>query len=230
MPVVHVLDNPIWHALSGPQATVAEGDGRALRYDPTVSVFGAVPDDAGPEHWAALSHLVGPGGSTFLARDVIAAPPEWIVRFRAAGTQMTCAPFDATPEVGDAAAVEVLTPAAVPEMQELVERTQPGPFLGRTIELGTYLGIREHGTLVAMAGSRMHLPGYREISAVCTDDAVRGRGLAKLLVGVLMQEIFGRGETACLHAVSTNTPAIRLYESLGFTTRRALDFAWLAAQ
>jgi predicted GNAT family acetyltransferase len=62
---------------------------------------------------------------------------------------------------------------------------------------------------------------------VCTDDAHRGRGLAKVLVARLVDDILGRGETACLHAVSTNTPAIRLYEALGFTTRREMDFALL---
>ncbi len=102
-------------------------------------------------------------------------------------------------------------------------------MLPRTIELGTYLGIRDQGALVAMAGTRMHLDGFTEISAVCTDDEHRGRGLAKLLVARLVDEILGRGEVACLHVVTTNTPAIRLYESLGFTTRREMDFALLHA-
>ena len=112
-------------------------------------------------------------------------------------------------------------------MMDLVDRTRPGPFLPRTIELGTYLGMRDHGALVAMAGTRMHLPGFTEISAVCTDDEHRGRGLAKVLVGRLVDEILGRARIACLHAVSTNTPAIRLYETLGFTTRKEMDFALL---
>ena len=40
------LDNPVWHALAGPQATLAEGSGRASRFRSEVSVFAAVPDDA----------------------------------------------------------------------------------------------------------------------------------------------------------------------------------------
>jgi ribosomal protein S18 acetylase RimI-like enzyme len=230
MHAVSVLDNPVWHALTGPQATVAEGDGRARRFQRDVSVFGALPDVATPEDWDALRDLVGPGGHVFLARDEIAAPPDWTVLFRAEGTQMaidhrvTGAPTD--PPL----AVERLDATSVPEILELVERTQPGPFLPRTIELGTYLGMRDAGSLVALAGMRMHLPGWTEISAVCTDDAYRGRGLAKVLVSRLVDEILDRDERVCLHAVATNSPAITLYESLGFSIRRSLEFAFLQAQ
>ncbi len=225
-----VLDNPVWHALSGPQATVAEGDGRARRFDPEVSVFGALPDDPGPVDWDALRDLVGADGHVFLARDEIAAPPDWKVLFRAEGTQMTIGgPVVGAPDEA-ALAIERLDASAVPEIIDLVERTRPGPFLPRTIELGTYLGMRDAGALVAVAGMRMHLPGWTEISAVCTDAAHRGRGLAKVLVARLVDEILGRDERACLHAVASNAPAIALYEALGFTIRRSLDFAFLQAR
>jgi ribosomal protein S18 acetylase RimI-like enzyme len=229
MHAVSVLDNPVWHALTGPQATVAEGDGRARRFQRDVSVFGAIPDDAIPGDWDALRELVGAGGHVFLARAEIDAPPGWTVLFRAEGTQMTIerAVTGAPAEAG--LPIERLDATAVPEILELVERTQPGPFLPRTIELGTYLGVRDAGALVALSGMRMHLPGWTEISAVCTDDAYRGRGLAKGLVARLVDEILGRGEAACLHAVATNAPAISLYESLGFTVRRSLEFAFLRA-
>jgi predicted GNAT family acetyltransferase len=224
---VHVLDNPVWHALAGPQTAVAEGDALALRFDPTVSVFAAVADDPTDASWDALHQLVGPGGTAILVRDVVPVPPGWTERFRAPGTQMVCdRPVTDVPEI---ASLEVrqLTAADVPDMLELVKRTRPGPFLPRTVELGPYLGIRGGGALIAMAGTRMHLPGYTEISAVCTDDAHRGRGLAKVLVARMVEEILGRDEHAFLHAVTTNTPAISLYQQLGFTTRREMDFALL---
>jgi len=231
MHLVHVLDNPVWHALAGPQATVAEGDGRALRYDPAVTVFAAVPDAPTPASWDALRALVGPGGAAVIVRDVVPVPPGWREMFRAPGLQMVCdRPITATiPIDGPEPEVEILTTAAVPEMIKLVDRTRPGPFLERTIELGTYLGIRDRGPLVAMAGTRVRAPGFTEISAVCTDDDYRGRGLATLLMDRLVDEILDRGEVACLHAVTTNTTAIRLYETLGFTTRREMDFALLGA-
>ena len=74
----------------------------------------------------------------------------------------------------------------VPDMLDLVDRTEPGPFTPKTIELGTYLGVRVDGALIAMAGERMRPPGYTEVSAVCTDPAFRGQGLAAYLVDAVM--------------------------------------------
>jgi predicted GNAT family acetyltransferase len=118
----------------------------------------------------------------------------------------------------------VLGPDDVPEMLALVERTKPGPFGPRTIELGTYLGIRRDGALVAMAGERLHPAGWTEISAVCTDESYRGAGLATRLVRAVAAGIRARREVPFLHAAAANTTAIRLYESLGFTLRREVSF------
>jgi ribosomal protein S18 acetylase RimI-like enzyme len=118
-----------------------------------------------------------------------------------------------------------LGPADVPDMLALVSRTRPGPFLARTIELGDYIGIRRDGLLVAMAGERIRLPGWTEVSAVCTDESVRGRGLASRLVRAVGAAIRGRGDGMLLHVASTNTNAIRLYRTLGFVERREIDFA-----
>jgi predicted GNAT family acetyltransferase len=110
--------------------------------------------------------------------------------------------------------------ADVPEMLELVWLTEPGPFLQRTIELGTYVGIRCNGALVAMAGERLHFAGWTEISAVCTAPTYRGHGLASRLVSTLIADIQQRSECVFLHVLTGNTNAIRLYEGLGFRTRR----------
>lgn len=115
--------------------------------------------------------------------------------------------------------------ADAPEMLDLVAWTQPGPFLARTVSLGTYLGFRSEGALVAMAGERMHLPGWTEISAVCTDPAFRGRGLAARLVRAVGAGIRARGEVPFLHTAASNVNAIRLYESLGFRLRREVVFS-----
>ena len=114
--------------------------------------------------------------------------------------------------------------ADVPEMLGLVASTKPGPFLPRTFELGSYLGIRRGGRLVAMAGERLHPEGWTEISAVCTDEAWRGHGLATRLIRAVGAGIRDRGDLPFLHAVATN-PAIGLYEKLGFRHRRATLFA-----
>jgi ribosomal protein S18 acetylase RimI-like enzyme len=214
------LDNPIWHALTGPHARFAEGTGLALRYDPGVSPFAALPDGAPGAAWQALGHLIGEHGAAVLFPVTPVPPPSgWEITMALPTLQMV-----AEQPIGDPDAAFVgLGDPDVPEMMALVERTRPGPFLARTHELGAYLGLREEGALVAMAGERMHLPGYTEISAVCTDPAARKRGLASRLVRAVAAGIEARGETAMLHVLADNHGAIRVYESLGFTARASFD-------
>jgi ribosomal protein S18 acetylase RimI-like enzyme len=217
----HPLDNPVHASLTGPHARFAERRGAVLRYPADVCPFLALPDEPSATDWADAAALVGPGGLLLLAAVRTPPPTGWEVEFLGEGVQMT----------GDSVAVTAepeavpLGPADVPEMLDLARRTKPGPFLARTVEMGTYLGIRCDGALVTMAGERLHPPGWTEISAVCTDPAWRGRGLASRLVLALAAEIRARGETPFLHAVATNVNAIRLYEELGFRLRKPTVFS-----
>jgi ribosomal protein S18 acetylase RimI-like enzyme len=219
----HPLDRPAWSALTGPHAHFAERRGDVLRYPADVTPFVGMPSSAPTaQDWADAAALVGPGGLVPLAGLDGPAPEGWPVTWQVPGVQLVDAGVEAAP---DDEALR-LTAADVPEMLALVERTRPGPFLLRTIELGTYLGVRDDGgALVAMAGERLHPTGWTEISAVCTDPAARGRGLATRLVRALVHEIRERGETAFLHSAADNTPAVRLYEELGFRFRRDVTFA-----
>jgi GNAT superfamily N-acetyltransferase len=219
-PASHPLDNPFYGSLTGPHAHFAERRGNVLRYPVDVAPFLALPDILSVQDWADAAALAGPGGLVALAGDAISPPDGWEIVMRGAGVQMVDDGIAAAP---DEEAVR-LTAADVPAMLALIDRTRPGPFLPRTIELGTYLGIRRPGELVAMAGERLHPPGWTEISAVCTDAAYRGQGLATRLVHAVAHGIRQRGETPFLHAAADNTNAIRLYESLGFRLRRRATF------
>jgi predicted GNAT family acetyltransferase len=225
---MHVLDNPVWHALTGTHATVAERSGPAARYVPDVAVFAAVPDDTTTDAWNALAELVGPGGTAVLARQDLRAPDTWTEQFTAPCRQMWLRnpPVHAEPAGNELAP---LGTADVPEMLALVERTRPGPFVSRTVELGTYLGVRDGGALIAMAGERLHPPGFTEISAVCTDPAYRGRGLASTLVRALAEGIRARDETPFLHLTTENDAAHRVYAALGFETRTFLSVVGIQA-
>lgn len=216
----HPLDDPVGASLTGPHAHFAERRGRILRYPADVTPWAAVPDRPGVADWADAAALAGPGGAITITAFREPPPEDWETVFRAEGVQLVDAGVAAAP---DPQAVR-LGPADVPEMLDLVARTQPGPFLPRTIELGTYLGIRREGVLVAMAGERLHPPGWSEISGVCTDESVRGQGLATRLLLAVSHEIRERGETPFMHAAAANTRAVGLYESLGFRLRRRTSF------
>jgi ribosomal protein S18 acetylase RimI-like enzyme len=202
------LDNPVWSALTGPHAGVAEREGRAARYPPDVSPFAALAADA--------MVLVAPQQPP---------PPTWEIRAHVPGIQMLAEDLVSAPDPEAVA----LGRGDLPDMLELIARTRPGPFLPRTIELGDYLGIRRDGALVAMAGERLRLPGWTEVSAVCTDETVRGGGLASRLVRAVVAAIRDRGDEALLHVASTNANAIRLYRTLGFVERREIDFVVVKA-
>ncbi|MFF0834819.1 MULTISPECIES: GNAT family N-acetyltransferase [unclassified Streptomyces] len=216
----HILDNPAWAALTGPHAHFAQRIGHAARYHHDVAPFHALSDEDDPRAWADLAALVGPGG-TAAVRGVTGAAAGWEVVRTGHGVQLVDTALRAEP---DPEAVR-LGPDDVPEILDLVARTEPGPYLPRTVELGTYLGIRHQGRLVALAGERLHPPGWTEISAVCTDPDHRGRGLATRLVRAVAAGIRERGERPFLHAAAANANAIRLYESIGFTLRRRTVFS-----
>ncbi|OIJ93894.1 GNAT family N-acetyltransferase [Streptomyces sp. MUSC 14] len=216
----HILDRPALAALTGPHAHFAEWRGRVVRYPADVTPWLALPDEPDARDWADLAALAGPGAEVPLLGYRGEVPDGWEITFRVEGVQLVDDGLDTAP---DPEAVP-LGPADVPEMLDLVARTRPGPFLPRTIELGTYLGIRRGGALIAMAGERLHPPGWTEISAVCTAPAHRGEGLATRLIRAVAHGIRARGETPFLHTGAQNTNAIRLYESLGFRLRRSTAF------
>jgi GNAT superfamily N-acetyltransferase len=219
MTVPHPLDNPVLSSLTGPHARFAERHGNVLRYPVDVCPFLAMPDEPDEADWTDAAKLAGPGGWLPMAVPRIQPPGGWKVMMFGEGVQMAGDDLDVS---ADPEAVP-LGPADVPEMLELTARTKPGPFLPRTIEMGTYLGIRRDGRLVAMAGERLHPAGWTEVSAVCTDEAWQGQGLSARLILALGAGIRARGEIPFLHVLTAN-PAIELYKKLGFRDRRALLF------
>src|SRR5579862_9559052 len=202
---------------------MAERKGRVLRFPPDVCPFHAMPEEPDEQDWADLAELAGPGGVVALSATCLPFPENWEVVFGAEGVQLVADEQVGHGVPGDDEIIR-LGPADVPEMLDLVARTEPGPFCPRTIELGTYLGIRRDGGLVAMAGERLHPPGHIEISAVCTDQAWRGHGFGSRVTLAVAAGIRARGEVPFLHAVATNVNAIRLYEQLGFQLRQRTMF------
>jgi len=117
--------------------------------------------------------------------------------------------------------IAVLAHADAAEMLTLAEIAKPGPFGPNTVLLGNYWGIRHNGRLIAMAGERLRLDGFTEISAVCTASEFRGQGLGRTLVEALSSMLLSEGRTPFLH-VKTENGAKQLYERIGFRVRRQI--------
>lgn len=212
----HPLDDAVREALRGEHAKFAQWRGRIGRYHPDVAGHLGHPPVLEPQDWADLADTVGPGAETSIRGFGHTIPSTWETVGGFDSVQLDGSGLD----VGyDPEAVR-LGADDVSEILDLVERTKPGPYRVRTIEMGRYVGIRVDGRLVALAGERVHPPGWTEISAVCTDPEFRGRGLASRLVRDVGAGIRDRGEVPFLHALASNVTAISLYETLGFTLRK----------
>lgn len=220
----HPLDNPVWHALRGPHAALGQDFGPVRRYRPDVALFAAV-EAPNAEPLQGLAAAIPDGGAAALVTPAPVELPAGLTVMRLLPVLQMVAPSPRP--VAPATDAVDLGDQHVPQMLELVQLTQPGPFAPRTIEMGRYIGILENGRLVAMAGERMRLPGYTEVSAVCTHPDHRGRGHAKRLVSTLLADIAARGETAFLHVLTDNRTAISAYEALGFAGRHVMTFTVL---
>jgi predicted GNAT family acetyltransferase len=221
----HPLDRPVWRALSTRQAPVAQGDGRALRFAPDYGVFAAAAD-ATPESLAALAALVPQGGQVALVEASPAPPPPATAAATSAVLWQMTAPSLTVAPPPDFTIVD-LAEADAPQMLALATLTRPGPFFGRTHQLGDFVGVKVDGRLLAMAGERMKPEGFTEVSGVCTDPNCRGRGYAGALMRVVANRILARGETPFLHSYAHNTGAIGLYETLGFVLRSEMTMTAL---
>ncbi|HET7263007.1 MAG TPA: GNAT family N-acetyltransferase [Casimicrobiaceae bacterium] len=220
------LDNPYWSCLATRHAHVARGGALARRYPPDISPIAAVSGDA-PANVAALEALVELGDDMgTLGPYTPKLGRNWQTVHEAEVTQMLRT--DRTPLPESECEVVELGPDDVAEMLALVELTQPGPFRRRTIELGRFIGIRENGRLVAMAGERGWTGDCREVSGVCTHPDAQGRGHARALIARVVNRMLRAGEVPFLHAETGNARAIALYESLGFVERTR--FPLLAAK
>ena len=220
---MNALNNPAWSALTTYQAHLAIGGEAARRYPDHLAPIGSI-GRRDPSALDELAALVPEGDSISMPatlEDLVPlVHPPLTVKFTRRLVQMVCErPVDATPDGNE---LQVLSAPDVADMVSLTALTHPGPFRPQTYTLGTYLGIRVGGVLAAMGGQRMHLPGYREVSAICTHPDFRGRGYARTIVARLVAAIFDEGLTPFLHVESANTGAQALYRTLGFVERARL--------
>jgi predicted GNAT family acetyltransferase len=223
----HILDRPIWSALTTRHAGLAEGGPLAYRYPPSIVGFAAARD-SNVDCLAALAALGSPGDPPMrlIEPEAVALPPGYKAVSSAEIVQMVAARGIELPRDDR---IRRLTEADAQQMLDLALLTKPGPFSLRAQALGPFWGIEMDGSLVAMGGERMQQDGYSEVSGICTHPDYRGRGLGRLMSVFVAGFVAARGDQPYLHAYSTNRAAIELYESIGFKVRRTLNVAVIEA-
>eukprot|EP01133_Synstelium_polycarpum_P004670 gene4670-5455_t len=217
----HLLDNPVYNALNTGNKNISEGTGNVKFYRQDIAPFAGLKENSKENLLELYEFSQGYGDVFWLVSPVeISLPKPWTLLRCVPLRQMICE--QPVFRVRTTIDVVELSDAHIPEMLSLTKLTKPGPFRERTIDFGHYQGIFDGGTLVAMAGQRMHAAAYAEVSAVCTLPGYTGRGYAAQLVLSQVRRITAAGEIPFLHVAADNERAIEIYGSLGFRVRKEM--------
>ena len=219
---MHPLDNPAWSALTTEQASFAVGTGQAKRYSPGVLPFAGLAE-ADAAAAGALDPLFTPGESFYIIGDAPPLAADWQLEIELPCAQLL-APENLHCMPQPTETISLLGEPDKEDMFRLINSTQPGYYHPDTRLTGDYCGIRRDAQLVSMAGIRMRMTGFNELSAICTHPGFTGHGYAQQLIAWLCRRQVAAGITPFLHVSLANQRALRLYIHLGFRHRREITF------
>jgi GNAT superfamily N-acetyltransferase len=221
-----VLDNVVWNALNGHEATLAIGNDHVRRYPPAYMDFAGF---ATPEQPAldALAQLLAPGDTLWI--EAVSIPDDAAV---VSTLMMQCRQYiyrhsTVPPLPHERPTIQRLAETDLPAANRLAARTGSRLLTPEMLSFWSYWGIPHHEELIAMAGQETHIGSFRELGNICTAPEYTGRGLATLLIRWHIANILSRDETPILYVLETNQRAISLYERLGFTHRKDIHFQLL---
>jgi ribosomal protein S18 acetylase RimI-like enzyme len=220
----HVLDNPVWCALTGPQADLAVGQGLARHYPRDIAPFSAIADATAAAYADLAVDLPHRREARLFRPQHEATPQGWETLSRRPIVQMVADKILPCPLPLGAEFVTLGIDDAS-DMLALADTAKPGPFGPRTPSLGCYVGVRRSGQLIAMGGERFRLSGFTELSGICVHPAARGSGLGAAVTAHLARGVLDRGQQPFLHVFPDN-PAMALYVRLGFRERARVCVLW----
>lgn len=215
----HKLDNPVWYALSENHSAFAlDYDGTKF-YNPDYCPFGSFI--LSESTLKAIKQYELLTDSFF----IVGEKPE-IDDSLTIIKELICLQMVIQDKIQLPTGTEILklTENHNDELLQLVNLVQPGYFKTQTPLLGNYYGIFKEAQLIAVAGERMKMNDFTEVSAIITHPDHTGKGYAKQLISHVVNSILDESKTPFLHVVENNIGAISLYEKLGFVTRRKISF------
>lgn len=214
----HKLDNPVWYSLSETHGKFAIDYNGIKFYDPEYCSFGGADKVYAAEAIGDYAQLTK---NFFIVGENPNLPTGLKLNKEVVCLQMV---IEQPVDIPVANEIVLLTPQHTEALYELVNLVQPGYFMRKTALMGNYYGIFENGALIAVTGERMQMDALVEVSAVITHPDHTGKGYAKQLLTYAVNSIFKKNKIPYLHVVKNNAGAIKLYEKLGFVTRREISF------
>ena len=214
------LDNPAWYGLRETHKNFAICIDGLKCYEKNIVAFAAwdTLNNNGLEH---LDDLIEPNESFFIIGEMTDLPSNYLIEKNIICLQMICT---AEITINTSADIIQLHEKEAQQMTALTELVMPGYYKNDTRLMGDYYGIMNNTELVAMAGERIRLNGFTEVSAVVTHPASTGRTYAQQLVTQVVNKNLSAGNIPFLHTEQNNHRAIRMYEYLGFKKRRIINF------
>lgn len=213
------LDNPVYNSLSETHKAFAINYGNLKCYQRDYCLFGGF---AQPEkNTSFLQNYSTLTDGFFIVGEKPEVADKLLLKTELVCNQMICRQ---KPAINISEEIITLGKDNSAELFQLINRVQPGYFKNKTMLLGRYYGIFKDALLVAVAGERMKMNEFVEVSAVVTHPDHTGNGYAKQLVAYAVNNILNENKTPYLHVAETNTDAIQLYKKLLFSVRRKISF------
>ncbi len=145
------------------------------------------------------------------ALPVLEVIPEWQMVFRGKPEQLPTSSL-----------VVPLEPCHLAAMRDLAQRCGLLMIERDPLERGPAVGIFEGETLVAMATTRLQIPGAAEIGNVATHPDYRRKGYGKAVLSTLVRRLWDGKRLIFALVYQSSEAAIALAENLGFERARAM--------
>ena len=214
------LNNPAWYALTETHRDFAIGTSEIKKYQRYIAPWVA-HHSTGKNILAQLDPFIEKEESVYVFDEMPLLPSNYIFETEVRCLQMIC--FEEIKSISNTAVIEKLEEADGDELESIINLVQPGYYNPGTRLMGEYYGIKQSGQLVAVAGERIRMNGLTEISGVVTHPDFAGRKYAQQLVTHVTNKNITAGIIPFLHVAETNERAIKLYEHIGFVTRRNIS-------
>lgn len=215
----HKLDNPVWNSLNEFHETFSINHKGVKIYNPEYCPFGGLKSINNLTHSIdSLPPLINQiyvfgvnpllKGKLFLSKEI------------------NCYQMILKKSIDKDVAEEIIELKSKNQKKDLINLVHsflPDMLQNKSSDLGNYYGIYKKKKLIAVLGERMKMNKYTEISSIVTHTEHSGKGYAKQLIKYATDKIFNENKTPYLHVDVSNINAIKLYKSLGFTTRRKIS-------